>query len=92
MPKDRKVVEAGLLKKGFRQREGDHHFFVYWSLRGKKSVAFTKTSHSHREIGDPLLGRMAKQCKLTKANFLGLVDCPLSREQYEDLLTKQGAV
>ena len=48
MPKDRKVVEAGLLKKGFRQREGDHHFFIYWSLSGKKSVAFTKTSHSHR--------------------------------------------
>lgn len=92
MPKDKKTVEAALVRKGFQKREGDHSFFIYWSVAGKKSLAFTKTSHSHRDISDTLLSQMAKQCKVTKPNFLALVDCPLSREQYEQLLIQHGAL
>jgi len=94
MPKDKRKVEDGLLKKGFVEKEGDHHFFIYHTLQGKKSSIRTKTSHTPKmkEIGDGLLTQMAKQCGLSKQDFNNLIDCPLSREQYEALLVKKGEI
>lgn len=76
-------VERALRSKGFIQSESHHHFFIYHSIAGRKTPAKTKTSHGQREISDDLLGKMARQVKLTKGDFLDLVDCPLSREAYE---------
>ncbi|MBI5386826.1 MAG: hypothetical protein HZA90_19310 [Verrucomicrobia bacterium] len=90
MPRERRDVEAGLLCKGFQQREGDHHYFIYFTEEGQKSRVVTKTSHSMKEIPDVLLCQMARQCRLTKALFLGLVDCPLNRGDYERLLDQGG--
>lgn len=59
MPRDRRDVEGGLQAKGFRLKEGDHHFFLYFSLAGLKTPVFTKTSHGQKEIGDVLLNLMA---------------------------------
>jgi hypothetical protein len=54
-------------------------------------VAKTKTSHgSGGDISDDLLARMAKQCGVTKGQFLKLVDCPLTRQEYEELLRAAG--
>jgi hypothetical protein len=85
MPRRKDRVEGALLRKGFEQREGDHHYFVYRNLKGEKTSVFTKTSHTPkmRDIPDNLLALMARQCRLSKADFLNLVDCPLSREEYE---------
>lgn len=93
MPKDKRDVEAGLLNKGFQQQPGgDHNYFVYVALDGKKALAKTKTSHGRGfDIDDSLLGMMAKQCALTtRAQFLKLIECPLSREDYENLLRQAG--
>lgn len=80
--------------KGFHQKEGDHHYFIFRTAEGKKTAVFTKTSHGtgYRTIGDPLLGQMAKQCKLTKARFLELVDCTLTGEAYEAFLEANGHI
>lgn len=86
-----KDVSTGLLKKGFQLREGDHQYFVYHRASdAKKTSVFTKISHGEREIGDFLLGHMAKQCKVTRADFGDLVDCPLDRQGYEAKLAAQG--
>lgn len=91
MPRDKRDVEGGLTNKGFRLQEGDHHYYVYWSEDGKKSMAKTKTSHgSMRDISDDLLSKMARQCGVTKQSFLKLVDCPLTRREYETLLKQAG--
>ena len=92
MPRLKREVESALLKKGFKQREGDHHHFIYFGLDGNKTPVVTKTSHtqSMRDIPDALLSLMAKQCKLSKREFLNLVDCPLSRDEYHKLLDSQG--
>jgi len=52
------------------------------------------TSHGSggRSIGDPLLGQMAKQCYLTKQDFLSLVDCPLDREGFEAKARERGGI
>jgi hypothetical protein len=91
MTREKRDIEAALTGKGFTRREGDHHYFVYMTVQGQKSRAHTKTSHTPKmkEISDGLLGQMAKQCGLTKLEFLDLVDCPLSREAYEALLQKR---
>jgi hypothetical protein len=59
---------------------------------GKKSAIQTKTSHTPKikELGDNLLAEMAKQCQLTKSELSNLLDCPLSREAYETILSQKG--
>lgn len=42
-----------------------------------------------KEISDGILAQMAKQCRLNKQDFMNLVDCPLSREQYEARLIEK---
>jgi hypothetical protein len=78
--------------KGFVRSEGDHHYFVYRTSDGLKTRARTKTSHSPkvRDVADNLLGQMARQCFLTKPEFLRLVDCPMERDDYERRLREQG--
>ena len=91
MPRDKSKIEKSLTKKGFQQKQGDHHFFIYYTLDGKKSLIKTKTSHTPKmkQIGDSLLGQMAKQCKLSKQEFLNLVDCPLDQQAYEEILEEK---
>lgn len=92
MPRDRKDVETALEKKGFLRNEGDHHRFIYYTKDGRKTRVLTKTSHSHRQIADNILSQMAKQCALTNKLFGELVDCPLSRDSYEEMLVQAGYV
>jgi predicted RNA binding protein YcfA (HicA-like mRNA interferase family) len=93
MQRDQADIEKGLLTKGFLKADGDHHYFHYHdAVGGKKTRIFTKTSHGNKEIGDPLIAKMAKQCGLTKAEFLNLVDCPLQRTEYEKLLIDRGKI
>ena len=92
MPRNRKAIEESLEKKGFSRRESHHHIFVYFTLDGRKTRAWTKTSHSPkmRDIADNLLGQMARQCLVTKPQFLNLVDCPMSRKEYDQHPADQG--
>lgn len=93
MPRPKLAVESALKSKGFEEQDGDHRFFVYWTEDGKKTRARTKTSHTPKmkDIPDSLLGQMAKQvCLDTKGQFLELVDCPMSRGDYENVLRGKG--
>lgn len=94
MPRQKTKVESGLLSKGFQETQNDHHYFIYFTKDGKKTTAKTKTSHTKKmkDIPDNLLSQMAKQCHLTKTQFLNLVDYPLSQDKYEDILQKQGII
>ena len=94
MQRDKAQIESALLKKGFKTKEGDHHHFYYQQLDGTITSVRTKTSHSkqYKAILDPLLGEMARQCHLSKKEFIDLVDCPLSQEKYEETLVKKKAI
>lgn len=85
-------VESSLERKGFRRRDGHHTFFVYYSTENVKTSIRTKVSHGAKEIGDKLIGAMARQCRLSKDDFKGLVECTLGREQYEVMLIEAGQV
>ncbi|MBQ6011270.1 MAG: hypothetical protein IJL17_22250 [Kiritimatiellae bacterium] len=90
MPRPRRAVMSTLRRKGLSEAEGDHTYYIYFTLDGRKTVAKTKVSHSGKDISDPVLGMMARQCKLAGPKFYDLVDCPLSRESYEQILKDQG--
>lgn len=94
MQRDKRDVEAALAAKGFERDLGDHRFFVFHTIEGLRTPVRTKTSHgtSTRSIGDELLSQMARQCKLSRKDFILLVDCPLSREDYERRLIEAGAI
>ncbi len=92
MPRKQDEVEKSLLNKGFQAGGGDHNYFLYYSRAGKKTIVRTKTSHGSKEIGDNLLAQMAKQCRLSNKDFGLLVECPLSRDDYEAKLITAGAV
>ena len=88
MPRDKRSVETAMRKKGFVQDENTHHKFYYVTTKGCISSIFTQTSHGskNKTLDDSLLGLMARQCKLTKKEFLKLVDCDLDQNGYEKMM------
>jgi predicted RNA binding protein YcfA (HicA-like mRNA interferase family) len=91
MPRSKSQVESALRQKGFAPVRKDHNYFVYINLDGTRTTIKTKTSHTKKmkDIPDNLLAQMAKQCGLSKSDFLKLVDCSLDQQQYQKLLDKK---
>ena len=44
----------------------------------------------YKEYGSDLLGKMARQLRVEKADLLGLIDCPLSEADYISMLKDKG--
>ena len=90
----RDKVQAALRKKGFQQTDGEHIFLVYYTVEGKKTPVRTMISRGskHRDIGPNLVSRMARQCRLNTGDFRRLVNCPLSRSDYEKKLEELQAI
>lgn len=90
--RQREQIKESLKRKGFLEKDGsDHWRFIYINQQGLKTSVYTKMSRGskYKTITDNLLGQMSKQCKLPKIDFLNLVDCPLTREEYEIKLQSQ---
>jgi hypothetical protein len=87
-----KDIESALLRKGFRQ-DNTHHK-VFWLYDGElQTLVKTRISHGGSEYGDNLLAKMRQQLGLdTKAQLFELVKCPLSHQDYLNLLVKKGVV
>lgn len=91
MPKKARDVIAGLARKGFRTKENDHTF-LHLFVHDRKTAIYTKVSHGEKQIGDKLLGLMARQVQLSRREFLELVDCSLSQDEYLAILRAKGAI
>jgi predicted RNA binding protein YcfA (HicA-like mRNA interferase family) len=83
-------VKKALEKKGFEKKNGDHNYYEFWH-KGKLVVS-TKTSHNNQDIGDSLIGMMSRQVQLEKKQFLDLINCPLSKEDYIKILERKGCL
>lgn len=95
MTLERRDVERALGRKGFTKiRDTKHSHFLYVTRDGLKSSVRTMISHGKKgaDIGDSLVARMARQCRINKKEFENLVDCSLSREDYENLLIAKAIV
>lgn len=83
-----------LKKKGFELHpEKNDHNFYFLIVDGKKTSVNTFFSHGLSEYGNSLMlkikGQLKFQSTKTAEDFF---DCPLSKEQYVDLLRKQGDI
>ena len=82
-------IDAALRKKGFsRDTSGDHVFYFF----GKTRIIKTKMSHGMlgSTIGAGLIGDMAIQLRLSKEQFLDLVDCTLDADGYQEIIESLG--
>lgn len=85
-----KEIESALLAKGFGRKNSGHRALHYYS-DGRKTHITTWMSHSSkRDVDKSLVGNMARQCKLTKAEFASLVDCSMTGSDYYDILRARG--
>lgn len=91
MSREKRDIEAGLRRKGFEAEDRHHHYFLHRALDGRLSRIKTRTSHSAKvkSLSDQLLSAMASQCKVAKKEFLELVDCTMSQEDYEKVLVER---
>lgn len=85
-------VYKNLKKKGFvdsESRSKDHKYLDY--IHEGKLIAWTKVSHGgSKDVNDHLIKSMSKQCLLSKEQFADLVNCPLSKEEYLQILIDNG--
>ena len=89
----RNEIINNLKRKGFNKDEdGDHIFLRYQNTSGKKTPIFTKLSHgsNYREIGLNLIGKMARQCRLSVKQFIKLAECEISRDEYAQIVERSG--
>ena len=83
----RNVDRALVGKLGFEKRETHHHVYCLW-LDGVL-VARTYISHGGRELTRYHVSQMAKQMHLHNSEFVDAVKCPLSREDYYQILCER---
>ncbi|MGL6224995.1 MAG: hypothetical protein ACRC10_00020 [Thermoguttaceae bacterium] len=85
-------IDAALQRKGFlRKGHGDHIRYYYPLQTGASSTVMTKMSHGMlgQTLSVVLIAKMAQQCRLTKSQFLALIDCSLDADSYRTLLQQQ---
>lgn len=87
-----KDIDRSLQAKGFAVEPDRRHIFYYLMVDGKKTSIKTHVSHGEVEIDDPLIDAMKKQTKLKKNEFLDLINCPLSKDEYIQLLIERGFI
>jgi len=80
-----RTIKGSLENKGFKQSISDHYWYVLYIDKKKTSIR-TKVSFGINEYGDDLLSKMSHQLKISKKELEGLIDCPLSGEEYISIL------
>lgn len=88
---DPKKTYQNLKKKGFvdsTTKSVDHKRIEFFY--NDKFVLSTKISHNNSDLDNYLIKQMSVQCRLNKNDFVDLAKCPLSKEDYIQLLDEQG--
>jgi hypothetical protein len=89
---ERRDVMRNLPKKGFEKRDG-HHIYFHLVVDGKITGIKTWVSHSAsvKTISGGLLTAMKKQLRLERtSDFVDLIACPMTGEQFIRILRENG--
>ncbi|PIW69624.1 MAG: hypothetical protein COW08_06180 [Ignavibacteriales bacterium CG12_big_fil_rev_8_21_14_0_65_30_8] len=86
----RKDIRKALIKKGFIEENNDHYFYTL-VYKNKIQPIYTKISKGskYKILQDGLLSLMSTQMKLSNKEFLGFVDCNISKDEYVALLQEK---
>jgi hypothetical protein len=74
-------IEQAIKKKGFRQSNNDHRYYVLY-VDGKKEAGTFMSHGKNQDISAPILNAMAKELGISKEDFIDLIKCPRSAEEY----------
>jgi hypothetical protein len=76
-----------LLKKGFSDapNKSDDHKWIELFYENQL-ILHTKISHGAKDLDNYLIKQMSFQCKLDKNQFLDLARCPMSQDEYVEIL------
>lgn len=88
---DPRKTYNNLKRKGFIEsinKSPDHKRLEFF-YEGK-FILSTKLSHNNQDIDNYLIKQMSYQCNLDKSDFFDLVNCPLSKEEYIQILEQKG--
>jgi hypothetical protein len=90
----RRDIEDALIRKGFELDDNRDHRFYYFTYQNRRTPIRTKisTGSGYREYEGNLLRAMQQQLKLTFRDLQDLINCPLSRADYEIKLRAQGFI
>jgi len=88
-PRPVRTIRRSLARKCFIEANS-HHLYLHLCIDGQITRIHTYISHGVQECSDHLLGKMAKQLKLSRAELNGLIDCAMSGEAYIELLKGHG--
>jgi len=81
-------VTSALVAKGMTPTN-NHHKMFRMEVDGVLAVV-TRVSHGRGgEINESLGNLMARQCQLELKQFWELIDCPLSADQWQDLIRQK---
>lgn len=95
MKVDRKNIDKNLPKKGFIKEEGRHHIYFHHHFNGVATGVSTYVSHSKKvsDYSGRLLSEVRKQLELdSNREVVDLVNCPMSEEQYNQILKEKGLI
>jgi len=88
---DPKKTYRNLKKKGFVDsitKSKDHKRLEFFHK--EKLVLSTKLSHNSEDLGNYLIKQMSFQCHLDKNDFINFANCPLTKEDFIQLLDLKG--
>ncbi len=92
-PRKSKEISRVLSKKGFVENpaRGHHHEFYVLIVDGIKTHINTYLSHGSKEYGAKLMGEIKKQLRFETAKQAeDFFDCPMSGQEYVNLLKNNG--
>ena len=87
LPLRSQTVTRALLAKGMESSES-HHTMFRRKVDGVTTLV-TRVSHGTPEIGNELASLMARQCALHLREFVALVECELSRTDWDQLISER---
>jgi len=91
-PYKTKKIEASLLKKGFKVRQGAKHKIYALYIGGSKTSIHTFISRGVAEYSDSLISKMRQQLKLSPGEFDGVISCPINKEDLIKIYSEKGVI
>ncbi len=88
---ERRIIESGLLSKGFVRGEETHHNYFHHIYQGKITGVYTYTSHGTKTYDASLLNMIKKQLRLDRTKqVVDLCKCPITEDAYNQILIDKG--
>ena len=84
----RSNIFANLERKGFKKKKKTNHDAMVYKNKKIFAMVIVSRGTDYKEISGDLLALMARQAQLSVADFVALVDCSMSKEQYIQALEK----